>query len=106
MIEDCVLYGRTLICVMPFYMLQHAFQSLLVTAEKPKMGLAVSVVAGLTNILLDFVLVYVFPARPFWSGSRNCIELGYGGAVPAVFFSKENSSVVRFTKNTVRNGRY
>ncbi|MBS6447057.1 MAG: MATE family efflux transporter [Clostridiales bacterium] len=98
MIEACVLYGRTLICVMPFYMLQHAFQSLLVTAEKPKMGLAVSVVAGLTNILLDFVLVYVFPLGLLGAALATALSWVMGGAVPAVFFSKENTSLLRFTK--------
>lgn len=101
MIEACVLYGRTLICVMPFYMLQHAFQSLLVTAEKPKMGLAVSVVAGLTNILLDFVLVYVFPLGLFGAALATALSWGMGGAVPVVFFSKKNTSLLRFTKTRI-----
>ena len=60
-IDDCVLYGRVLLASLPFFMLQNSFQSFLATAEKPHFGLRVTVFAGLTNMVLDFLLVYVFP---------------------------------------------
>ena len=60
-IDDCVLYGRVLLAALPFFMLQNSFQSFLATAEKPHFGLRVTVFAGLTNMVLDFLLVYVFP---------------------------------------------
>ena len=59
-IDDCVLYGRVLLAALPFFMLQNSFQSFLATAEKPHFGLRVTVFAGLTNMVLDFLLVYVF----------------------------------------------
>lgn len=60
-IDDCVLYGRILLVSLPLFMLQNSFQSLLATAEKPGFGLKVTVFAGLTNVVLDFLLVYVLP---------------------------------------------
>ena len=60
-IDDCVLYGCVLLASLPFFMLQNSFQSFLATAEKPHFGLRVTVFAGLTNMVLDFLLVYVFP---------------------------------------------
>lgn len=99
LIENCVLYGRTLICVMPFFMLQHAFQSLLVTAEKPKMGLWVSIIAGLTNVILDFLLVYVFPFGLFGAAIATALSWVMGGIVPIAYFSKSRSgSLLHFTK--------
>ena len=60
MLEYCVLYGNVLSLALVPFMLQNVFQSFLVTAERPKMGLWVTVAAGITNILLDFLFVAVF----------------------------------------------
>ena len=61
MLEDCVLYGRILLASQPFFILQYVFQSFFVAAEKPKLGLYITVGAGMTNIVLDMLLVAVFP---------------------------------------------
>lgn len=59
MIEYSVTYGRFLMVALPFFMLQNVFQSFLVTAEKPGLGLVVTVAAGLTNVVLDFTMIGV-----------------------------------------------
>ena len=59
-LEDSVTYGRILLLALTPFMLQNAFQSLFVTAEKPGLVLGVSVVAGVTNIILDALFVEVF----------------------------------------------
>lgn len=101
LVENCVLYGRILICVMPFFILQHAFQSLLVTAEKPKMGLTVSIIAGITNIVMDFILVYVFPFGLFGAAFATALSWFMGGIVPVIYFAGKNTSVLRFTKTRI-----
>ncbi|MGM9590667.1 MAG: MATE family efflux transporter [Faecousia sp.] len=98
LMDDCVLYGRTLICVMPFFMLQNAFQSLLVTAENPKMGLTVSVISGLTNIVLDYILVYVFSSGLFGAALATALGWVLGGVIPVIYFARKPPSVLRFTK--------
>ena len=60
-LEDCVLYGRILMASNTFFMMQNAFQSFMVAAEKPHFGLVISIATGVTNMVLDFLLVYVFP---------------------------------------------
>ncbi|MDE6907000.1 MAG: MATE family efflux transporter, partial [Lachnospiraceae bacterium] len=57
MLDECVLYGRVLLPALPFYMLQFEFQSFFVTAEKPQIGLAVTVVSGVANMILDALFV-------------------------------------------------
>ena len=56
--EDAILYGRILLLSEPFFMLQNSFQSFLATAGKQKLGLRISILAGLTNVILDFTLIY------------------------------------------------
>ena len=61
MLEHCVTYGRIVLLALPAYTLQFEFQSFFVTAERPQLGLAVTVLSGLTNMVLDALLVAVFP---------------------------------------------
>ena len=60
MLDHCVLYGRIILAALPAFMLQYEFQSFFVTAEKPRLGLAVTMAAGITNMALDFIFVAVF----------------------------------------------
>lgn len=60
LMEYCVTYGRLLLCALTPFMLQNVFQSFLVTAEKPDLGLKITVLAGMTNIVLDFVMIGVW----------------------------------------------
>ena len=59
-LENCVLYGRIVLCALPFQVLQYLFQSFFVAAEKPKLGLFVIIAAGVTNMVLDALFVAVF----------------------------------------------
>lgn len=49
MLEDCVLYGRVIIAFTTAYMLQNVFQSFLIVAERPRVGLTVVIAAGVTQ---------------------------------------------------------
>ena len=60
LLEDSVAYGRIILISLPSYVLQYEFQCLFATAEKPKLGLYVTVAAGLTNMVLDALFVAVF----------------------------------------------
>ncbi len=61
MLECTVLYGRIILIALPFNILQIFFQSFFVTAEKPKLGLLTTVSAGVTNMVLDALLVVLLP---------------------------------------------
>ena len=60
MLDKAVLYGNVLLISMPFWNLQYLFQIFFVTAERPKLGLYVTVIAGLANIVLDALFVGLF----------------------------------------------
>lgn len=94
-LDDCVLYGRTVAVTGAFFMLQNAFQSFFVTAEKPRLGLAVTAAAGVGNILLDFLLVYVFRLGVFGAALATAISQSIGALVPLLYFLRENDSLLR-----------
>ncbi len=97
MLEDAVLYGRISLISLPFYMLQLLFQSFFVTAEKPRLGLVTSVSAGMTNIILDAVLVISLPMEYKLAGAAIATALGefVGGGIPLIYFARKNSSTLR-----------
>lgn len=98
MLENCVLYGRIILCALPAYILQMEFQSFFVTAEKPKLGLAVTVASGVTNMVLDAVLVGIFPLGLVGAAIATGISQVVGGVIPLVYFGRKNSSLLRLTK--------
>lgn len=98
MVDDCVLYGRIIMAALTPFMLQNVFQSFLVTAEKPHLGLFVTVAAGCTNMLLDFLFVAVFKWGIAGAAAATAISQFVGGIVPLIYFCGKNSSVLRLTK--------
>mgnify|MGYP000797230057 CR=1 FL=1 len=56
MMADCILYGRIVTGFTFAFMLQNVFQSFFIAAEKPRLGLFVTVAAGVTNMVLDYGL--------------------------------------------------
>lgn len=98
LMPDCIAYGTIMLAGAPVFLLQTSFQSFLVAAERPKMGLALSVGAGLTNMVLD----YVFIARLGWgvAGAALATVCGYVvvGGIPLIYFAMPNKSPLRFAK--------
>lgn len=93
MLEYCVIYGRVLFVAMPAFFLQNSFQSFLVVAEKPHFGLVISVIAGVTNMVLDFLLVYVIPLGVFGAAVASAISQVVGAVVPLIFFLRNRSGL-------------
>lgn len=98
LLPHCVLYGRIVMLAQPAFMLQNAFQSFLITAEKPKLGLLVTVFAGCTNILLDWLFVGVFGWELMGAAVATGLSQVVGGVVPLFYFLRENSSLLRLKR--------
>ena len=100
LLENCVVYGRIVLLALPFLVLQFLFQSFFVAAEKPRMGLWVIVAAGVTNMVLDAVLVTALPQayRLVGAAVATAMSQFVGGFVPLVYFFRKNTSLFRLGK--------
>ena len=98
MLEYCVLYARIILAANPFFILQNVFQSFLIAAEKPKLGLYITVGAGLTNIVLDAVMVGVFRWGVAGAALATILSQAVGGLTPVVYFLRKNSSLLRLVR--------
>lgn len=100
MLENAVVYARIILVALPFNVLQYLFQSFFVTAEKPHLGLASTVSSGVTNMVLDAVLVILLPQEYKLAGAALATSVSQlvGGIVPIIYFSRKNSSILRLGK--------
>ena len=102
MMSDCVLYGRIVTGFTFAFMLQNVFQSFFIAAEKPKLGLKVTVAAGVTNMVLDALFIAVFnwgvAGAALATGLSQCV----GGVLPLVYFLQPNTSLLRLSPTRLR----
>ncbi|MDE7183299.1 MAG: MATE family efflux transporter, partial [Lachnospiraceae bacterium] len=98
MLDNCVVYGRIILCTLTAFMLQNVFQSFLVTAERPQLGLAVTIAAGVTNMALDFVFIAVFQWGIAGAATATAASQLIGGLIPLIYFLRPNTSRLRLVK--------
>ncbi len=99
--DYCVLYGRVLLSAQPFFILQNIFQSFFVTAEKPRLGLIVTAVAGGINIILDAVFVAGFKWGLAGAAAATVAGQVFGGVFPLVYFLRRNNSLLKLGKTRI-----
>lgn len=107
MMPFCLAYGRIMVPALTLFMLQFFFQSLLTTAKKPKLGLIFTVLAGVTNVIGDAILVGALsqgdPTKAIQGAAiATVVGLVVGGIVPLFYFSyRKNKSLLRLGKPEV-----
>lgn len=94
----CVRYGRIVLLGLIPFTLQNVFQSFLVTAERPHFGLYITVGAGVTNMVLDALLVAVIPLEVEGAAIATVISQCVGGFLPLIYFLRPNTSRLRLTR--------
>lgn len=98
MLEDCVTYGMIVQLALTAYILQYAFQSFCVAAEKPNLSLTMMIVAGVMNIVLDALFVAVFRWGLVGAAVATTIAQIVGAIIPIVYFMRPNKSLLRLGK--------
>ncbi len=102
MLEDAVLYGRIMLISLPMFMLLILFESFLVTAEKPKLGLTFTVLSGVCNVILDVVFIVIFKWGLLGAALATAISQSVGGLIPFFYFTRPNTSLLRFKKTKLQ----
>lgn len=95
MLGYCVEYGRIILPVLPAFMLQNTFQSFLITAEKPQLGLYVTIAAGVSNMILDALFVAVFHWGLAGAAVATALSQLVGGLIPLGYFCRKNTSLLK-----------
>lgn len=98
LLKLCVRYGGISLLALPALMLQYEFQSFLIAAEKPKLGLAVTVASGVTNMALDALFIAGFGWGVAGAAAATAMSQVVGGVVPLAYFARENDSLLRLVR--------
>ena len=97
----CIPYGRISLCSLPCFMLQNVFQTFLVTAEKPRLGLGITLAAGCSNMFLDFLLVGVLQLGVYGAAFATFTAETMGGLIPLIYFLLPNKSRLRIVRTSL-----
>ena len=100
MLKDCVIYGRISSIGAPFFMLQFSMQTFFITAEKPKLGLFTTVFGGVSNIVLDWLLIAVIPWGIWGAAVATTLSQTLATTFALIYFACPNSSLLRLTVKT------
>ncbi|OUM63885.1 hypothetical protein PIROE2DRAFT_9489 [Piromyces sp. E2] len=100
-LDYCVTYGILLFIALPVFILQNSFQSFMIAAERPKLGLIITLLAGFTNMIFDFILIYIFKMGIRGAAIATAISQCVGGIIPLVFFMRENGTHFRIVKTKI-----
>lgn len=93
LIDMCVTYGRILMISLPFLILQNCFQSFMIVEEKPKLGLTFSIIAGVSNMVLDFFMVFVFKLGIAGAAVATMLSQTIGGFIPLFYFKTKSKKL-------------
>lgn len=101
-IESFLSYAEVLLWFTPALLLQTFFQIFLVTAGKPSLGLSLTVLGGVANIVLDYVFILLLDLGVFGAGLATGI--GYSvTAIPGVlYFIFDKEGTLYFVKFALR----
>lgn len=98
LLEQAVEYGNIVLISLAFWNLQYLFQIFFVTAEKPKLGLYVTILAGVTNMVLDALFIAVFKWGLVGAAAATALGQIVGGGIPLIYFFRKNNSLLRLGK--------
>ncbi|MDE6665035.1 MAG: MATE family efflux transporter [Ruminococcus sp.] len=98
MLDYCLQYGKIIICVVPFFMLQNVFQSFFVAAGKPDMGLKISILSGVVNMIFDFLFIGIFRWGVTGAAAATALSQTVGAIIPVFYFFSKNDSSLHFVK--------
>ncbi len=95
LLPHCVTYGRILLAAIVAFMLQNMFQAFFIVAEKPLLGFLISVIAGVTNMVLDAAFVAGAKLGLAGAAYATITSQMVGAIIPLIYFSVKNKSPLR-----------
>jgi Na+-driven multidrug efflux pump len=97
-LQGCIIYGRILLLALPLWMLCHCFQSFFIVNEKPHFWLIVAVISWVTNMVLDYLFMYLFKWWITWAALATIFWQAVGTIIPIIYFLSSKTSKLKFVK--------
>ncbi|MCR5003390.1 MAG: polysaccharide biosynthesis C-terminal domain-containing protein [Bacteroidales bacterium] len=104
LLEDAKLYGYIIMAATPTYVMQVVFQPFMITAERPRLGLWITVASGMTNIVLDIIFVGILSWGLAGAAWASVISQVVGMAWPIIFFLTARRTTIKLGKASLEVG--
>ena len=104
-IRYCVEYGRILVLFLPAFLVNSGYMSLWITAEKGWLGMVVSAINGLVNVVLDWLFMGPMKMGVEGAALATCLAALIAAVITIAYFGLPNRSTLRFTRFSFRDLR-
>lgn len=94
MIDNATLYGKIMIAGEAIYILQNTFQPFFSTAEKPIAGFIFTLIAGLSNMLLDYIFIGVLKYGVVGAAIASLVGMFIGSVGPFIYFTFNRKNII------------
>lgn len=98
MINSAIIYGKIVMLGDFLFILQFAFQSFFVIAEKIKVGFVFTLAAGMTNIILDLLFVGLFRWGVIGAAAATVTGQFVGGVGSMLYFIIKKDGIIHISK--------
>ena len=98
LLEQSLIYGRIYLCGTVFFSIQMEFQNLFVVAEKPRLGFLITIIGGVSNIILDALFIIVFKWGVAGAASATILAQFIAAIIGIIYFICPNKSLLRLGK--------
>ncbi len=98
LLENSITYGRILLSTVVLFVVQMESQIFFITAEKPKLGLIMTVLSCGTNIVLDGVFCAILHLGVPGAAAATAVSQAIGGTIPLLYFTFKRKGRLYFTK--------
>ena len=102
MLDYATRYGRILIGFNCLFMLQSFFHNFFIVAERPKLGFMTTLMAGLCNMLLDFIFVGLLKMNVEGAALATCLSYIVGAGISFFYFMFNKTATIHFTKTKIK----
>lgn len=100
LLENSITYGRILLSTVVLFVVQMESQVFFITAEKPKLGLVMTVLSCGTNIILDALFCAILNLGVPGAAAATAVSQAIGGTIPLLYFTFKRKGRLYFTKTT------
>ena len=104
MVKEAIKYGKILALAQPIFMLQYLFHAFLMVAEKPKLGFIFTIASGVSNMILDVLLIGVAKLGVIGAATATIIGYSVGGFGPLIYFFIKRNGIIYLGKPNLKFG--
>ncbi|MFC0561354.1 MATE family efflux transporter [Halalkalibacter alkalisediminis] len=99
--EYTYIYGRILLAISPLIVIQMMFENFFVTAGKPNLSFVITLIGGVTNIMLDYLFIAVMNMGIKGAAIATAIGITIPALIGIVYFTIDKENELHFVRPKV-----